>query len=95
MSRTYAQAIAGVPQVMRFNPKTSEFQFQFAANLSATAPTIIYLNQKYYYPKGFNVEIRPQTPSIQWKQTEPNRIQITFDSTITAGYEIAVKITAV
>jgi hypothetical protein len=95
MSRTYAQAIAGTPQVMRFNHKTAEFQFQFAADPTVTAPTIIYLNEKWYYPRGFKVDIKPATPSITWKQTEPNRIQVSFDPTqIPSGYEIAVKITA-
>merc|ERR1711871_1166165 len=63
LSRTYAQAIAGVPVHMAFNSKTGQFDLEYKPNLNITKHTEIYMNSPLYYPHGYNVDL---TPSRCW-----------------------------
>ncbi|KAJ5067604.1 cellulase [Anaeramoeba ignava] len=74
LSRTYAQAIQGIPMMMNFDPITSKFQFKFQFNSSIPLQTEIYLNEEYYYPNGFSVNISPN--GVQWTHPEENKIEI-------------------
>jgi len=60
LSRTYARAIAGVPVSMSFEPGTGSFELVFRASASIHAPTEVYLNREFNYPKGFSVTVFPQ-----------------------------------
>jgi hypothetical protein len=71
LSRTYAQAIAGVlfqisnsniqiPMEMVFNPDNSYFKLIYIINKKSGGPTEIYLNEALYYSNGFTVEIVPR-----------------------------------
>jgi len=94
LSRTYAPAIAGVPTKMEFVPATSAFTLQYKANANARLPTEIYLNEKYYYPKGFTVAITPASAAA-WVQTAPNRVEIRHSASITPDFPITVTISKV
>jgi endoglycosylceramidase len=63
LSRTYAQAIAGVPVHMAFNSKTGQFDLEYTPNPNITKHTEIYMNTRFYYPHGYNVDL---TPSGCW-----------------------------
>lgn len=76
LSRTYAQATAGMPLRQSFNPETSAFQFTYAINAKISQPTEIYLNEAWYYPKGYTVTLSPSNAAT-WKATSTNHIAIT------------------
>jgi len=59
LSRTYAQAIAGVPVHMGFDAKSGRFDLEYTPNLNITKNTEIYMNTHLYYPQGYNVELKP------------------------------------
>ncbi len=56
--RPYAQAIAGTPVDMRFDPATGTFVLAFQPEARIRAPTEIFL-PPYRYPKGYDVELAP------------------------------------
>merc|ERR1719161_1497755 len=59
LSRTYAQAIAGVPVHMAFNSKSGNFDLEYTPNLNMTKNTEIYMNTRLYYPHGYHVDLEP------------------------------------
>jgi len=79
LSRTYAQAIAGIPTLMDFNPKDSYFQLAFNIDITINAPTEIYLNEDFYYSNGFTVTITPSNTAV-WKKVSKNHIEISAGS---------------
>lgn len=60
LSRTYAQAIAGKPLKMSFDPNTGNFSLDFNATVTS-APTEIYFNEVLHYPNGYVAEYEPMT----------------------------------
>jgi len=59
LSRTYPQAIAGVPTQMSFDPDSFIFNMKYIADTTIELPTEIYLNELLHYPNGFTVTITP------------------------------------
>jgi hypothetical protein len=55
--RTYAQAVAGTPLVMRFRPDSGRFWFRYRPDRSVTAPTRIFVSP-LHYPHGYRVTVR-------------------------------------
>lgn len=92
LSRTYATAIAGVPIYMHFDTKSAAFQLRYNINPQISKPTEIYLNQKWWYPNGFNVTIAPS--SLTWKLYETNRLAVSHPASIAAGTLVSVSIRA-
>ena len=54
--RTYAQAVAGTPLVMRFRPGSGRFWFRYRPDRSMTAPTRIFVSP-LHYPHGYTVAV--------------------------------------
>lgn len=48
-------ATQGVPTFQGFNTYTGVFKADFTVDTSIDAPTVIYLNKEFYYPKSFRV----------------------------------------
>eukprot|EP01132_Coremiostelium_polycephalum_P008414 gene8414-10332_t len=92
LSRTYAQAIAGNPQSMVFDPQTASFQLVFNVDTSITQPTIIYLNEDLYYPNGYQAQITSGVATIQSPQT--NILYVNPTSSTPNGSQITVSIKA-
>ena len=59
LSRTYAQAIAGVPLKMSFDPSTALFELHYNATILG-APTEVYMNKELYYSDGFQLTLKPE-----------------------------------
>jgi endoglycosylceramidase len=95
LSRTYAQAISGTPLAMKFNTTTSEFSldYVYGANIPTSQPTIIFLNQAWYYPRGYNVVLNPAS-HLSYSSSEPNYVQIWHSASLAPGVIINVKIVA-
>ena len=52
------QAVSGLYTSQQFDPATSDFALSFAANATLQSqPTLIYLNEKLYYPNGYVVRL--------------------------------------
>lgn len=77
LSRTYAQAIAGQPTRMSFDRSTGAFELTFIASdrtRSLGAPTEIYLNEKLWYPAGYDADVWPAECTTQ--QRFKNRLHV-------------------
>ena len=48
--------MAGVYVSQEFDPNTSDYQLTYQANIDIAQPTVIYLNEKLYYPNGYNIK---------------------------------------
>lgn len=53
LSQTYAQAIAGTPTYMSFDPTTGLFELRYVANDAVKAPTVVYVALSEHYPHGY------------------------------------------
>ncbi len=58
--RTYAQATAGTPLEMSFDPETGEFDYLYRPDRSVRAPTRIFVSP-LHYPDGYVVEVEHGT----------------------------------
>lgn len=61
LARTYLQATQGILTLQNFNDKNGEFFAEFKVNTDINAPTIVFLNQQYWYPNGYDYEIIDQS----------------------------------
>jgi len=46
----------GVPTFQGFNTYTGVFKAEFTVDTSIDAPTVVYLNEEFYYPKSYRVQ---------------------------------------
>ena len=53
LSETYAQAIAGTPTSMGFDPETAAFHLSYHADHRVKAPTVIFVPVARHYPHGY------------------------------------------
>jgi len=53
LAQTYPQAVAGSPLLIVFNPRNGAFYFSYTSNGAITAPTLIWMSLRYYYPSGY------------------------------------------
>ena len=67
--RTYAQAIAGTPRVMRFRPGSGRFWLRFKPGPSISAPTRVFVSP-LHYPHGYRVAVEHGT----YRRAGRNRI---------------------
>jgi len=94
LSRTYAQAIAGAPLTMSFDPRTAAFQLQYVPNATIdqiVAPTVIFLNEGIHYPRGFKVSVSPEG-SAQWVHVRKNYIEVMSNGTTTPFDLVTIRI---
>ncbi len=53
LSRTYPQAVAGVPIAFDFSPTTADFHLAYVPDHRVHAPTIIFVPTEVHYPHGY------------------------------------------
>jgi len=53
---TYAQATAGTPLAMRFDPADGSFRYRYRPDPAITAPTRIFVSP-LHYPRGYRVGV--------------------------------------
>ena len=80
----------GVPTYQNFDMTTSSFSATFEVNTSINAQTVVYLNQKYYYPEGFNYT-RSVPADVDVSDSRYIKFQIT-DPTIN-GNQVKITVT--
>ncbi|ELU12557.1 hypothetical protein CAPTEDRAFT_117937, partial [Capitella teleta] len=71
-TRAYAQAIAGTPVSMKFDPSSSDFHLDFIADTNIQAPTEIFV-PKLRYSNGYSVQA---SPGLQWT-TDGDHVLVT------------------
>jgi endoglycosylceramidase len=57
LSETYAQAIAGTPTSMSFDPSTGAFHLRYRSDRAASAPTVISVPVSRHYPDGYCTKV--------------------------------------
>ncbi|MGH9045454.1 MAG: cellulase family glycosylhydrolase [Acidimicrobiales bacterium] len=53
LSRTYPEAISGVPEQISFDPTTGAFLLRYMAARHVRAPTIVFVASALHYPHGY------------------------------------------
>ncbi|MCL6094717.1 MAG: cellulase family glycosylhydrolase [Actinobacteria bacterium] len=53
LAQTYAQAIAGIPEYMSYDPSTAKFELRYRPNPHITEPTVVFVPESLNYPKGY------------------------------------------
>mmetsp|Transcript_21345 Transcript_21345/g.51747 ORF Transcript_21345/g.51747 Transcript_21345/m.51747 type:complete len:483 (-) Transcript_21345:156-1604(-) len=72
-ARSYAQAVAGQPVSMDFNPDSREFEFCYTLDLGIKAPTEIFASQTYSYPHGMDISA-PSSVTVDTSQEDTVKI---------------------
>jgi endoglycosylceramidase len=72
LSQTYAQRIAGVMISQGFDVETGRYILRYTVNENCKLPTVIYLNEKLHYPKGFDVAV----VNGSWQKVAQNYIHV-------------------
>lgn len=62
--RTYPQAVAGDPEVVRYDPATRVMNLRYRNDATVTAPTVISIPAGRFYPDGFAVDV--DVPTDKW-----------------------------
>eukprot|EP01102_Stenamoeba_stenopodia_P008003 TRINITY_DN2266_c0_g1_i1.p1 TRINITY_DN2266_c0_g1~~TRINITY_DN2266_c0_g1_i1.p1 ORF type:complete len:535 (-),score=83.50 TRINITY_DN2266_c0_g1_i1:97-1647(-) len=93
LSRTYPRAVAGEIVTYKFAPETSTFTLVYFTNTTITEPTEIYLNENWYYPNGYSVDLMPES-ALSWTSPSTNLVWVTPTPTTNSGVEVQVTITA-
>ena len=44
--------------MLLFDPETGDLSFDFTLDTNITEPSVAYLNEEYYYPKGVDIKIK-------------------------------------
>lgn len=53
LSRTYAEAVAGTPTAMSFDPSSGEFHLTYVPGTAIHAPTVVFVPVSLHYPHGY------------------------------------------
>lgn len=99
LSRTYAQVVAGVAQVIQYNNNTQAFLLTFQVDPYVTAnKTIIYLNEQLHYPNGFVVHltntVSNTTGVVSYTHPSVNTIEVVHNPKVLVNGYVTVEITA-
>ena len=91
--RPYAQAVAGEPLSMRFDPNTHAFVFAFKPDPSIGAPTELFL-PPYRYPDGYQVQLEPADAfSAAPCPTHPNKLCVSPRKSLAGRMAASVTVT--
>ena len=77
LSETYAQAIAGTPTSMNFDPSTAVFHLSYRVDHAVTAPTVIFVPVSRHYPDGYCTKV---TGGRATSSAGATRLVVTNDS---------------
>ncbi|CAF0730390.1 unnamed protein product [Rotaria sp. Silwood1] len=92
LSRSYAQAIAGQPIFMYFEPISCNFVLDFNINTDIKQPTIVYINEDLNYPHGNVIKVSP-ADSLTWTATSRNYYEFSTTTSTKNGTTITIQIT--
>jgi len=93
LSRTYAQATCGNLISSVFNDTSAHYKLVYKSGDCKQQPTEIYLNEQWYYPKGFSASVIPSTAATV-NHVSTNMLHIVHAAALPIGTEITVEIYA-
>lgn len=70
LTRPYLPATQGTLQAMKFYDATLDFHARFVANTTIAQPTVLYLNEYYWYPNGYTIQLSSSTGRILAQGTD-------------------------
>lgn len=80
LTRSYVQAFQGEGKSMRFDTNTGRFTTNYYLDTSIQAPTVIYLNEEYWYSNSYKVTVDANHSSDNYTiRKHKNRLEIQFD----------------
>jgi len=85
---------------MNFNTNSGNFKARYTLNKAVTGPTVVYLNEDYWYPNGYAwiVEIDGEEApkdSFTFDTSDVTRLSITFAADTTYdGKQISISVKA-
>lgn len=99
LARSYLMATQGVPSHMHFATETGAFTAKFTLEVTVDAPTIVYLNEDYWYPNGYDFHVfveGVQAPSSAYTIDVSNKkyLSIKFSETSYSGQTITINVNA-
>jgi hypothetical protein len=93
LSRTYLMATQGVPTSQKFSMDSSDFTAEFTANTKIDAPTVIYVNQPYYYPSGYSYTLSVSNSQVSVDDSDSRYLKFQVTDPTLDGKTIKVQIT--
>ncbi|KAG0239009.1 hypothetical protein BGW41_007956 [Actinomortierella wolfii] len=90
-ARTYAEATAGRALSFNFQDTTAKYKVSWLADTSITAPSLIRVSSKYYYPDGFRVFVTPER-SCTVTTDDGNVLKLRYTSQAVNGTEIQANV---
>jgi endoglycosylceramidase len=94
LSRTYPQAICGVPTLQYFNTTNSAFKLVYQASDCNNMPTEIYASKDFHYENGFTVNISPANAAT-YKVVDEVFIYVQHSASVKPGDVITVDVARV
>ena len=70
LARSYLMVTQGVPTFQGFNTYTGVFRAEFTVDTSIDAPTVVYLNEQFYYPNSFRVSFEADGNPVDESQVD-------------------------
>lgn len=86
-------ATQGVPTSQKFKMESSDFTAEFTANIKIDAPTVIYVNQPYYYPSGYNYTLSATSSQVTVDDSDSRYLKFQVTDPALDGTTIKVEIT--
>ena len=83
-------ATQGVPTLNHFDASTGRLDARFTLDTMVDAPTVIYLNEEYWYPNGYTYQIMVEGAEAPIRAyfvdaTDKQRLAIKFNDHSLAG----------
>lgn len=90
-ARTYAEATAGVTKTLYFQDTTAKYWVSWVANTAITAPGLIRIAPKTYYPDGIRVFFVPAGTGTYTMENE-NVVQLQYTAAAQNGQTIQASV---
>eukprot|EP00928_Gymnodinium_smaydae_P041261 TRINITY_DN27933_c0_g6_i1.p1 TRINITY_DN27933_c0_g6~~TRINITY_DN27933_c0_g6_i1.p1 ORF type:complete len:546 (-),score=52.37 TRINITY_DN27933_c0_g6_i1:255-1823(-) len=67
--RAYPMAVAGNIRSVEFNTATGEGHFSYTPSPAATAPTVLFVPERWYYEEGYDLTVEPRQ-MVTWNASQ-------------------------
>mmetsp|Transcript_43518 Transcript_43518/g.137662 ORF Transcript_43518/g.137662 Transcript_43518/m.137662 type:complete len:145 (+) Transcript_43518:1549-1983(+) len=75
LARGYPVAIAGDIRHFQWTKASARLELIYWPDLNVSSPSLIYVSEEFYFPKGLDVQISPKM-ATRWVRSEENYIEI-------------------
>jgi len=92
LSRTYMMATQGVPTSQNFSMETSDFAAEFIVNTAIDAPTVVYVNQPYYYEAGYDYKLSCEEEQVVVDTSDSRYIKFQVKDAALNGQKVTIEV---